>query len=60
MENKNYTVATLNEFFGDYTLSTVEEYFEILDRETQKRSQKVAKSLKKYLRQANVQNVSVA
>ena len=58
MENKNYTVATLNEFFGDYTLSTVEEYFEILDRETQKRTQRVAKSLKKYLQQNRTQKVA--
>lgn len=57
MENKNYTVVTVNEFFGDYTLGTVEEYFEILDRETQKRTQRVAKSLKKYLRNSDVKTI---
>ncbi len=59
MENtaneKNYVMSTIGEFFGDYTVTTVDEYFEILDREAQKRSKMVAKSLTKYLQkvQAN-------
>ena len=56
MENKNYTkkdyiVSSLEEFFGDYTVTTVEEYFRLLDKETIKRSQMVSKSLNNYLRQ---------
>ena len=56
MENKNYEqkdyiVSSLEEFFGDYTVTTVEEYFKLLDKETIKRSQMVSKSLKNYLRQ---------
>lgn len=43
LENKN-----------DYIMSTIDEYFEILDKEAQKRSQMVAKSLTKYLK--NVQS----
>ncbi len=37
----------------DYVMSSIDEYFEILDREAQKRSKMVAKSLTKYLK--NVQ-----
>ncbi len=62
MENKNYTkkdyiVSSLEEFFGDYTVTTVEEYFRLLDKETIKRSQMVSKSLNNYLRQVNRQNM---
>ena len=34
---------------NDYLISSIDEYFEILDRENQKRSKLVAKSLVKYL-----------
>jgi len=37
-----------------YMMSSIDEYFEILDKEAQKRSKMVAKSLTKYLK--NVQN----
>ncbi len=33
----------------DYIMSSLDEYFEILDRENKKRSELVAKSLVKYL-----------
>ena len=33
-----------------YVMSSIDEYFEILDKETQKRSKMVAKSLTKYLK----------
>lgn len=33
-----------------YIMSSIDEYFEILDKEAQKRSQMVAKSLTKYLK----------
>ncbi|MDR1168274.1 MAG: hypothetical protein LBK53_05210 [Heliobacteriaceae bacterium] len=33
----------------EYLMSTLDEYFEILDKENQKRSKLVAKSLVKYL-----------
>ena len=33
-----------------YIMSSLDEYFEILDKEAQKRSQLVAKSLTKYLK----------
>ena len=36
-----------------YVMSSIDEYFEILDKEAQKRSKMVAKSLTKYLK--NVQ-----
>ncbi len=36
-----------------YEMSSIDEYFEILDKEAQKRSKMVAKSLTKYLK--NVQ-----
>ena len=48
---KDYIVSSLGEFFGDYTVTTVEEYFKLLDKETLKRSQMVSKSLNNYLRQ---------
>ncbi len=34
----------------EYEMSSIDEYFEILDREAQKRSKMVAKSLTKYLK----------
>lgn len=34
----------------DYVMSSVDEYFEILDKEAQKRSKMVAKSLTRYLK----------
>ena len=37
----------------EYEMSSIDEYFEILDKEAQKRSKMVAKSLTKYLK--NVQ-----
>jgi len=33
----------------DYIMSSIDEYFEILDRENKKRSELIAKSLVKYL-----------
>ena len=33
-----------------YTMSSIDEYFEILDKEAEKRSKMVAKSLTKYLK----------
>lgn len=33
-----------------YIMSSIDEYFDILDKEAQKRSQMVAKSLTKYLK----------
>ena len=52
MENtvvKNYTMSTLEEFFGDYTVCSVEEYLGTLDNETKKRSALISKSIDKYL-----------
>jgi hypothetical protein len=37
----------------NYLDATIDEYFEILDRENQRRSKLVAKSLVKYLQNAN-------
>ncbi|MBP3925487.1 hypothetical protein J6E39_09660 [bacterium] len=34
---------------NDYQMSSLEEYFEILDKENRERSQLIAKSLVKYL-----------
>lgn len=34
----------------EYIMSSIDEYFEILDKEAQKRSKMVAKSLTKYLK----------
>ena len=34
---------------SEYTMSSLDEYFDILDRENKKRSELVAKSLVKYL-----------
>lgn len=44
----------------DYVMSSIDEYFEILDKEAQKRSKMVAKSLTKYLKnvQANTLKTS--
>ena len=44
MENLN------QENKDDYIMSSIDEYFEILDKEAQKRSKMVAKSLTKYLK----------
>ena len=41
---------------SDYSMSSIDEYFEILDKESQKRSKMVAKSLTKYLK--NIQSDS--
>ena len=41
-----------NENMNGYVMSSVDEYFAILDREAQKRSKMVAKSLTKYLKSA--------
>lgn len=51
-DTKDYIVTTIDEYFNDYSIGTVDEYFALLDKETQKRSQMVAKSLVKYLKQA--------
>lgn len=37
---------------SEYIMSSIDEYFEILDKENQKRTQLVAKSLVKYLQKA--------
>ena len=37
---------------NEYVMSSIEEYFEILDRENKKRSEMVAKSLVKYLQKS--------
>lgn len=56
VKEKDYEVSTLGEFFGDYTVVTVDEYFEILDKEAQKRAAMVATSLTKYLRRVQESN----
>lgn len=38
-----------------YLMSSIDEYFEILDQEAQKRSQMVAKSLTKYLKRVRTE-----
>lgn len=40
----------------DYIVSSIDEYFEILDRENKKRSELVAKSLVKYLEKSKNSN----
>ena len=40
----------------EYIMSSIEEYFEILDRENRKRSELVAKSLVKYLQKSKEAN----
>lgn len=40
----------------EYIMSSLDEYFEILDRENQKRSELVAKSLVKYLQKSKEAN----
>jgi len=40
----------------EYVMSSLDEYFDILDKENQKRSQVVAKSLVKYLQKAKKEN----
>ena len=39
-----------------YIMSSIDEYFAVLDRENQKRSQMVAKSLVKYLQKSKEEN----
>lgn len=56
VSEKDYEVSTLGEFFGDYTVVTVDEYFEILDKEAQKRAAMVATSLTKYLKRVQESN----
>ncbi len=47
---QNYTMATLDEFFGEVTsVVSVEEFFKTLDTESHKRSEMVYKSVHKYL-----------
>ncbi len=41
---------------ADYLMSSLDEYFEILDKENQKRSQIIAKSLVKYLQKNKEHN----
>ena len=41
---------------NDYIMSSLDEYFEILDRENKKRSELVAKSLVKYLQKSKEAN----
>lgn len=40
----------------EYIMSSLDEYFEILDRENKKRSEMVAKSLVKYLQKSKEPN----
>ncbi len=40
----------------EYIISSIEEYFDILDRENKKRSELVAKSLVKYLQKSKAVN----
>lgn len=40
----------------DYLMSSIDEYFSLLDAENQKRSQMVAKSLTKYLKNSQDTN----
>ena len=49
MENKN-----------KYMMSTIEEYFDILDKQSQKNSQVIAKSLVKYLKAGSANSKSEA
>ena len=51
---KNYMMSTLEEFFGDYTVCTVEEYFGILDNEAKKRASLVSKSVSECLNKSKV------
>ena len=50
---ENCIVTTLDELFESYSVTTVDEYFRLYDKEIQKRSQMVAKSLNRYLREVN-------
>ena len=53
MENtvvKNYTMATIDEFLGGYTLVPVGEFLTEKDTETAKRSALVSKSLDNYIK----------
>ena len=41
---------------NEYIMSSIEEYFEILDKENKRRSELVAKSLVKYLQKSKEAN----
>ncbi len=41
---------------NDYLMSSIDEYFAILDKENQKRSKLVAKSLVKYLKNSKTES----
>lgn len=41
---------------SEYIMSSLDEYFEILDRENKKRSEMIAKSLVKYLQNSKKEN----
>ena len=47
---KDYTMSTLEEFFSEPEVITIDEYFEILDKENIKRTLMVSKSLSEYLK----------
>ena len=47
---KDYTMSTLEEFFSEPEVITIDEYFAILDKENIKRSKMVSKSLSEYLK----------
>ena len=50
---ENYIVTTIDELFENYSVATVDEYFRLYDKEVLKRSQMVAKSLNRYLKDVN-------
>lgn len=41
---------------NDYLISSIDEYFAILDKENQKRAKLVAKSLVKYLKNSKIES----
>ena len=41
---------------NDYLVSSIDEYFSILEKENQKRSKLVAKSLVKYLKKSKIES----
>lgn len=41
-----------------YMMSSIDEYFDILDKQSQKKSQVIAKSLVKYLRAAKTESAN--
>lgn len=47
---KDYTMSTLEEFFSEPEVITIDEYFNILDKENIKRTAIVSKTLKAYLK----------